>query len=105
MQQNEVWLPFRIPKYIRCKIPAEQQADFIRDHITAKEPLMRSPYALDFDISQCAEDGAQFIVRIEWTSADDHLKKFRTSAEFRELFRCISPYVAMIEEMRHYEPR
>jgi heme-degrading monooxygenase HmoA len=94
-----------IVEYIRYMIPAGHQAEFIRDYSAAREPLMRSPYALDFEISQCAEDGAQFIVRIEWTSADDHLKKFRTSAEFREFFTHISPYVSMIEEMRHYEPR
>ncbi len=94
-----------IIEYIRYTVPAEQTAVFIRDYAAAKEPLMRSPYALNFEICQCVEDVSQFTVRIEWTSADDHLGKFRGSAEFREFLGHIRAYIPMIDEMRHYERR
>jgi quinol monooxygenase YgiN len=94
-----------IVEYIRYTIPAEQQEAFVRDYIAAREPLLRSPYALDFEVSQCSEDGTHFIVRIEWTSADDHLDKFRGSPEFRTFFQRVRSYVRMIDEMRHYHVR
>ncbi len=94
-----------IVEYLRYTVPADRQADFVRDYAAAREPLLRSPYARHFEICQCAEDSSRFILRIEWTSAEDHLTKFRGSAEFREFFRHVRPYVGMIEEMRHYEPR
>ena len=46
---------------------------------------------------------AQFILRIEWTSAEDHMQKFRKSEEFRAFFAHIRPYLKDISEMRHYE--
>lgn len=94
-----------IVEYLRYTIPADKQTDFIRNYSAAREPLLRSPYALAFEMCQCSEDPSQFILRIEWTSADDHLKKFRGSAEFREFFGHIQPYLGMIDEMRHYERR
>ncbi len=91
-----------IVEYIRYTIPPEQREAFIRDYAAAKEPLLRSPFALNCEISQCSEEVSQFIVRIEWTSADDHLQKFRASAKFREFLPLIRPYITMIDEMRHY---
>ena len=93
-----------IVEYLRYTVPEAQQAAFIRDYQAAKEPLMRSPHARAFDMAQCEEDPAQFIIRIEWTSAEDHLRSFRGSAEFRAFFAHVRPYVGMIEEMRHYRP-
>ena len=50
------------------------------------------------------DDNTQFILRIEWTSAEDHMEGFRNSPEFHEFFGCIRQYVKMITEMRHYNP-
>ena len=52
---------------------------------------------------QCVENPSQFILRIEWSSAEDHLKGFRGSPEFRAFFAHVRPYVNDIAEMRHYE--
>lgn len=92
-------------EYLRYTVPAEHQAAFIRDYTAAKVPLLQSPYATAFEMCQCVEDPSQFILRIGWTSASDHLQKFRASAEFREFFALIRPYLGMMIEMRHYEPR
>lgn len=94
-----------IVEYLRYTIPAERQDHFIRDYTNAKEPLLRSPYARSFEMCQCVEDPTQFILRIEWTSAEDHLNRFRGSDEFNAFFGHIRPYLQSIDEMRHYELR
>lgn len=48
------------------------------------------------------EDLAAYVLRIHWTSADDHLRRFRTGPHFPTFFQEIRPYVHDIEEMRHY---
>ena len=92
-----------IDENLRYSIPEAQQAAFIRDYRAARDPLMQSPHALAFDLCRCTEDPAAFILRIEWSSAEDHLQKFRASPEFRAFFAHIRPYLGMIDEMRHYE--
>lgn len=94
-----------IVEYIRYTIPDDRQDAFVRDYAAASRPLLQSPYALGYELSQCSDDATQFIVRIEWTSADDHMSGFRGSPEFRAFFQHIRPYVGMIDEMRHYERR
>ncbi len=92
-----------IVEYLRYTIPEGQQAAFIRDYDAARGPLMRSPYATAFELCQCVDDKTQFTLRIEWTSAEDHLKGFRSSPEFQEFFGHIRPYISAINEMRHYD--
>lgn len=94
-----------IVEYIRYTIAPDRQDEFVRDYTAARQPLLSSASALNFELSQCVEDPSQFIVRIEWTSAEDHLQKFRGSAEFRAFFEHIRAYVADIDEMRHYRQR
>ncbi|GHC47854.1 antibiotic biosynthesis monooxygenase family protein [Neogemmobacter tilapiae] len=93
-----------IVEYLRYAIPPEQVAAFVQDYDKAGQVLRQSPFALGFEISQCVDDPSQFILRIEWTSKQDHLEGFRGSAIFRELLGHIRPYIPMIQEMRHYQP-
>lgn len=93
-----------IVEYLRYKIDAARQDQFISDYKAAASPLLASPYALSLDICQCVEDPEQFILRIEWSSADDHLKGFRGSVDFKNFFVHIKPYLNDIVEMRHYNP-
>lgn len=92
-----------IVEYLRYTVPADRADDFIQDYAAAREPLLSSPHALSFDISRCVEDPTQFILRIEWTSAADHMEKFRGSPEFRAFFAHVRPWVGCIDEMRHYD--
>lgn len=94
-----------IVEYLRYTVDAARQEAFIADYEAAKAPLLSSPYAVSFDLCQCVEDPSKFILRIEWTSAEDHLKGFRGSEAFRRFFAKIRPYVGDIEEMRHYARR
>ena len=92
-----------IVEYLRYTIPDDQQAEFRNSYDAAHVALMQSPYALGFELCQCVDDPAKFIVQIRWTSAEDHLKRFRQSAEFRAFLDHIRQYVPMLDEMRHYE--
>lgn len=91
-----------IVEYLRYEIDSVRQDKFVADYKAASVPLLSSPYAVSFDICQCAEDPRQFILRIEWTSAKDHLEGFRGSAEFKGFFGHVRSYVSDIAEMRHY---
>jgi quinol monooxygenase YgiN len=59
-------------------------------------------YCLGYQLTRCEEEPDRFILRILWTSTDDHLNGFRPSAQFRSFFPPIRPYVNDIEEMQHY---
>jgi heme-degrading monooxygenase HmoA len=93
-----------IIEYLRYTIPEDRQEAFVRDYDAARLSLMRSPYANGFDLCRCIDDNTQFILRITWTSADDHLEGFRKSPEFQEFFGHVRHYVSAINEMRHYAP-
>ena len=89
-------------EYLRYTIPEDRQGAFIEDYKAAMMPLLQSPYARSFDLCQCDDDPSKFILRIEWTSASDHMEGFRGSAEFRQFLGHIRAYIGDIEEMRHY---
>lgn len=67
-------------------------------------PLATAPECVDYGLSRCEEDAESWILRITWTSTQAHLERFRRSPLFRDFFAEIEPYVANIEEMRHYAP-
>lgn len=93
-----------IVEYLRYEIDEDRQQSFIEAYKAAAKPLLSSEYALSFDMCQCVEDPSHFILRINWTSADDHIRKFRGSKEFKAFFVHIRPYLNDIIEMRHYQP-
>src|SRR3712207_851142 len=63
--------------------------------------LFRS--CVDYELSRSVDEPACHVLRITWTSAEDHLQGFRGGELFPEFLAAIRPYVADIEEMRHYE--
>jgi quinol monooxygenase YgiN len=93
-----------IVEYIRYTIPAEQQASFESAYAQARLPLDASPHCLGYELSRCVDEPSAYTLRIEWDSAEGHLRGFRGSPEFRAFFAAVGPYVGNIAEMRHYEP-
>lgn len=91
-----------IVEYIRYRIAPERAEAFVDAYRAAADPLLSSPHCLRFELARCEEDPAAFTVRIEWSSTEDHLQRFRGSAQFRGFFAHIKPFVGDIEEMRHY---
>jgi len=93
-----------VVEYIRYRIADDQAAEFERAYARAAESLRASPVCLGYELSRCVEEPAAYILRITWTSVDDHLGGFRKSPQFPPFLQEIRPYVASIEEMRHYAP-
>ena len=92
-----------IVEYIRYKIDESRCDAFEKAYVKAGESLTASSQCLAYELTRCTEDAQQYILRIEWDSADGHMKGFRSSPEFKAFFSAIQPYVKDIEEMRHYE--
>jgi hemoglobin len=91
-------------EYIRYRIPAESAERFEHDYARAAARLAEAPECVDYELSRCEEDPASYILRITWTSTAAHLQGFRTGEHFPPFLAAIKPYVADIEEMRHYTP-
>lgn len=91
-------------EYIRYRIPEERSAEFLAAYTGAAAQLAASPHCVDYELARCEEDFAHFVLRITWTSTQDHLEGFRTSDLFPAFLAEIRPYIADIEEMRHYKP-
>ena len=89
-------------EYIRYKVEHAQREIFLDAYRKASTQLKASTYCLMYEISECEEEAGQFMVRIEWTSTDDHLNGFRKSMEFRAFFTSVKPFFDSIREMRHY---
>lgn len=91
-----------ITEYIRYRIPAGQTAEFEAAYGRAARQLTAAPECVDYELSRCEEEPECYILRIGWTSAEDHLRGFRGSERFGPFLAEIRDYVSSIEEMRHY---
>ncbi|MCA5892272.1 antibiotic biosynthesis monooxygenase [Isoptericola sp. NEAU-Y5] len=91
-------------EYVRYAIDPDRAEEFERAFARAATPLRQSPYCRTFDLSRCVEEPSSYVLRIVWTSADDHLEKFRRSPQFRQFFGEVRGFVDSMTEMRHYEP-
>lgn len=90
-------------EYIRYKIEASRHDRFVEDYRKAAEYLQASRYCLGYELSQGEEEPSNFIVRIEWTSTEDHLQGFRKSEDFPKFLACVRAYYNDIQEMKHYQ--
>ena len=93
-----------IVEYLRYTIDEPRQQKFIDDYKEGSIALQQSAYCQAYEFCQCVDEPSCFIIRIQWTSAEDHLQKFRGSDEFKAFFVHIRHYLDDIDEMRHYRP-
>ncbi|MER7689896.1 antibiotic biosynthesis monooxygenase [Streptomyces sp. NPDC097610] len=91
-------------EYIRYRIPEEKSAEFLAAYTRAAAQLAASPHCVDYELARCEEDVEHFVLRITWTSTEDHVEGFRKSELFPAFYAEIQPYIPYIEEMRHYAP-
>ncbi|MFJ9813764.1 group II truncated hemoglobin [Streptomyces sp. NPDC101151] len=91
-------------EYIRYRIPEHKSAEFLSAYTRAATHLAAAPQCVDYELTRCEEDHEHYILRITWTSTQDHLEGFRKSEEFPPFLAEIRPYVEHIDEMRHYLP-
>ena len=92
-----------IVEYVRYAIPPERRTAFESDYATAADALRASRHCAAFELSRCVDDPTQYVLRIEWDSAEGHMHGFRWSPEFQRFLPAIRPYVGELAEMRHYE--
>ena len=92
-----------IVEYIRYRIDDVRQKAFEDSYGKAQASLRSSPHCVGWELSRCSEDPSQYILRIEWDSAEGHLQGFRRGPDFPPFFAAIRPFFDDIEEMRHYE--
>jgi quinol monooxygenase YgiN len=92
-----------INEYIRYRVPSDRAEAFSRAYEEASVSLRASEHCLGYELSRCTEDREQFILRIQWDSADGHIHGFRSSPAFPPFLKAVAPFMPSIEEMRHYE--
>lgn len=92
-----------LPEIIRYRIAAERADAFIDAYRRAGQALMESPHCSGYELLRSKKDPELFLLIIRWDSAEGHLRGFRQSAQFRDFFAHIKPYVSDILEMEHYE--
>ena len=92
-----------IIEYVRYRIPDEGRAAFERAYEEARHSLDASPECLAYELARCSEDSSAYVLRIQWTSRDGHMLRFRKSAEFGPFLAAVRPFVDNIEVMRHYD--
>jgi quinol monooxygenase YgiN len=102
-----------VVEYLRYRIAPGGGAAFEAAYAEAAAVLAASPYCLDYELTRRtdeqtgprpnAEDPAEhYVLRIRWTSSEDHLAGFRRSPDFGRFFAAVRPYLGDLEEMRHY---
>ena len=91
-------------EYIRYRIPEDRSAEFLAAYTRAAAELAAAPQCVDYELARCEDDFEHYILRIVWTSTQDHMEGFRDSELFPAFLAEIRPYVENIEEMRHYKP-
>jgi quinol monooxygenase YgiN len=92
-----------IPEIVRYRIGADRADAFIAAYRKAGESLTASPHCSGYELLRSKKDPELFLLIIRWDSPEGHLQGFRQSAQFREFFAHIKPYVGDILEMEHYE--
>jgi hemoglobin len=92
-----------IVEYLRYRVPPDRAAAFEAAHAEAGVVLARSPHCVDYELARAVDEPGCYILRITWTSPDDHLRGFRGGELFGPFLAAVRPYIGDIEEMRHYE--
>jgi hemoglobin len=102
-----------IVEYIRYRIRAGDGPAFEAAYAEAAAVLANSPHCVDYELTRRTgeqtgpaphvdDDDEHYMLRIRWTSSEDHLQGFRRGPGFQRFFGAIRPYLSDIEEMRHY---
>ncbi|MFF8402573.1 putative quinol monooxygenase [Streptomyces sp. NPDC014846] len=93
-----------IVEYIRYRIAEpERRADFEKAYTAAAQQLDLAPQCLGYELSHGIEEPDRYILRIEWTSVEDHEQGFRRGPHFPPFLAEIRSYIGDIEEMKHYK--
>jgi heme-degrading monooxygenase HmoA len=93
-----------VVEYIRYRVEPDRRSEFERAWSSARALLDAAPECLAHEVAHGVEEPANYVVRIEWRSVEDHEQGFRRSPAFGPFFASVKPFFEQIEEMRHYVP-
>jgi heme-degrading monooxygenase HmoA len=93
-----------VVEYNRYALTAHSGEELIEGYRRAQRHLEAAPQAFAWELARCTDDPAQFILRIEWESAEGHLEGFRKGGHFPPFLAAIRPFIGEIAERRHYQP-
>lgn len=91
-------------EYVRYRIPEQKSAEFLAAYTSAAAHLAASPHCVDFELARCEEDFEHYVLRVTWTSTQDHEEGFRRSDRHADFLALLQPYVPYVQEARHYKP-
>lgn len=91
-------------EYIRYVLDVHDGTALTEAYALAAPHLQAAPECLGYDLAQCDEDPASFILRIHWLSAHAHMDGFRRGPHFPPFLAAIRDFLPEIAEMRHYTP-
>lgn len=91
-----------IVEYIRYDMKVHAPQVLIDAYARAADHLRAAPECLGYHLAQRIDDPTQVILRIHWTSAEDHMRKFRSGPHFPAFLAEIRPFIGEIAEMKHY---
>jgi len=91
-----------ITEYVRYHVPAGDGDAFEAAYALAAVQLAAAPQCVGYDLACCVDEPDHYILRIEWTSAADHIDGFRGGPRFAAFLDPIKPYLGAVREMRHY---
>lgn len=91
-----------ITEYIRYELKASTPEALISAYAAASRHLKAAPECLGYELTRCEEAQASCILRILWTSSQDHIEGFRKGPHFPPFLALIRPFIGEIAEMRHY---
>lgn len=91
-----------ITEYIRYLIAPDRAEQFQDAYRKASAALDAAPECLGYELTQGIEEPQNWILRIRWTSLDDHEQGFRNGPNFPPFFAEIRPFFGDIQEMKHY---
>lgn len=92
-----------VVEYIRYRIEdPERRGEFEKSYASAARQLDLAPQCVAYELSHGVEEPDRYILRIEWTSVEDHMQGFRNGPHFPAFLADIRAYIQDIEEMKHY---
>lgn len=93
-----------IVEYIRYEMKDHTPEDLVEAYGRAGAHLQAAPQCRGYELTRCVEEPKSLILRIRWTSTEDHLQGFRKGPHFPPFLALIRPFIGEIAEMRHYAP-
>lgn len=88
---------------VQFDVTPGREADFLSDHLQARQLLAANPHCLGFSLKRCVERPGRFLFLVEWDSVEGHEVGFRSTAEFEAFKDWVRPHFERLE-IDHYEP-